>query len=433
LKCRFGSVFVTASAFVDANRVECVAPARAPDVSSLSLDRRRAAQVAPVAVAVNGRDFSAAAVGSGAPGVSLYDRHHEEATASKTHAHAGIEASFSYGAKLEIFSLEPTRGPASGGTDVFVRGAYFLGPFGDANAGDANALVPSSVSSSEGSLGVPSLLLSPEGERLDRFFFFGCKFDQTLVPASAGSVTASSASCRSPPHAAGFVAVEVRAGVAGNFTVFGTTFEFQAPPRAETLFPPVGAAGGGTLVSVAGANFVDSGGGDSFGAPVTGASAATPSGAFASSPLRCRFGGGAESAASFISSAVLRCETPAFAASAVDRALPVDVSLNGGKDFSSGTSRVAFEPLASPLVLSLEPRAGTAGGGTVVRVFGRGFTADAPVWCKFGTTGPIPAEYASEGAVRCKSPAKATASKIPVEVSRGNTVDLTTDAVLFSV
>jgi hypothetical protein len=265
------------------------------------------------------------------------------------------------------------------------------------------------------------------------FVFFGCKFDQTTVPASAGSVTASSASCRSPPHAAGFVAVEVRAGVAGNFTVFGATFEFQAHPIADTLFPPVGAAGGGTLVSVAGANFVDSGFGSSASAGGERRVGAFPARASASSPLRCRFGGGAESAASFVSSAVLRCETPAFAASAVDRALPVDVSLNGGRDFSSPTSQTAFEPLSSPLVLSLEPRAGTAGGGTVVRVFGRGFTADAPVWCRFGTTGPIPAEYASEGAVRCKSPAKATASRIPVEVSRGNTLDLTTDAVLFSV
>ena len=123
---------------------------------------------------------------------------------------------------------------------------------------------------------------------------------------------------------------------------------------------------------------------------------------------------------------------PAFAASGVDRALPV-TSRRTAADFSSPTSQTAFEPLSSPLVLSLEPRAGTAGGGTVVRVFGRGFTADAPVWCRFGTTGPIPAEYASEGAVRCKSPAKATASRIPVEVSRGNTLDLTTDAVLFSV
>ena len=417
LRCRFGSVAVMASAFVDANRVECVSPARAPEAAA---DVVRAA---PVAVTVNGRDFSAAAVGSGAPGVSLYDRIHEHSGAGATpaHAHSGREASFAYGAKLEVFSLDPTRGPASGGTEVIARGAHFLGPFGGAPAGAAAALVP-------GTTGAETL----EPTESDRgYFFFGCKFDQTVVPASAGSVTPSSAACRSPPHAAGFVAVEVRAGVAGNFTVFGATFEFQAPPRAATLFPPVGAAGGGTLVSVAGADFVDAGsaheGGDA--SPTRDAAGAR----FAPSPLRCRFGGGAESAATRVSSAVLRCETPSFAASAVDRALPVDVSLNGGRDFGDATSQTAFEPLASPLVLSLEPRAGTAGGGTVVRVFGRGFTADAPVWCRFGTTGPIPAEYASEGAVRCKSPAKATASRIPVEVSRGNTLDLTTDAVLFSV
>ena len=422
LRCRFGSVAATASAFVDANRVECVSPARAPDSAA-----RGYAVSAPVAVTVNGRDFSAAAVGSGAPGVSLYDRHHaadaHSGERASAHVHSGREASFAYGAKLEVFSLDPTRGPASGGTEVVVRGAHFLGPFGGAPAGAAAALAPSAAdAAATGEL--------PETDR--GFFFFGCKFDQTVVPATAGSVTPSSAACRSPPHAAGFVAVEVRAGVAGNFTVFGATFEFQAPPRADTLFPPVGAAGGGTLVSVAGANFVDAGAAppEALGAVGRRGSA---SARFASSPLRCRFGGGAESAAWRVSSAVLRCETPSFAASAVDRALPVDVSLNGGEDFGDSTSQTAFEPLASPLVLSLEPRAGTAGGGTVVRVFGRGFTADAPVWCKFGTTGPIPAEYASEGAVRCKSPAKATASRIPVEVSRGNTLDLTTDAVLFSV
>ena len=418
LKCRFGSVAVTASAFADANRVECVSPARAPETSPATL----AFASAPVAVTVNGRDFSATAVGSGAPGVSLYETINPLGGGDVSAKRFGSEASFFYGAKLEVFGLDPTRGPASGGTEVVARGAHFLGPFGGLGTPAAAAgLVPDESKFAN--------------RKEEPFVFFGCKFDQTTVPASAGSVTASSASCRSPPHAAGFVAVEVRAGVAGNFTVFGATFEFQAHPIADTLFPPVGAAGGGTLVSVAGANFVDSGFG-SFGSSEpadAGRVGAFTARASASSPLRCRFGGGAESAASFVSSAVLRCETPAFAASAVDRALPVDVSLNGGRDFSSPTSQTAFEPLSSPLVLSLEPRAGTAGGGTVVRVFGRGFTADAPVWCRFGTTGPIPAEYASEGAVRCKSPAKATASRIPVEVSRGNTLDLTTDAVLFSV
>lgn len=404
LKCAFGSVTVTAAAYVDVNRVECVSPARAPDAATLSA-------TAPVGVSINGRDFSASAFGSGAPGVTLYDTHHDTGRGN-AHVHGGREASFVYGAALEVFGLDPVRGPSTGGTGVVVRGAHFLGLFATerfAASGIGGAFVST--------------------KDMDRNFFFGCRFDQQVVPASVGGVTASAALCRSPPHAAGFVAVEVRAGNSGNFTVFGTTFEFQAPVAVELLFPPVGAAGGGTLVSVTGANFVRSSG--EIGGEGVDRGRGTAMGSQSSGGLRCRFGGGSESAAFAVSSAVLRCETPSFSETQVDRALAVDVSLNGGFDFS--TSRTYFEPLAEPFVLGLEPRAGTAGGGTVVNVYGRGFTADAPVWCKFGTTGPIPAEYTSNGAVRCKSPAKATASRIPVEVSRGNVLDLTRDAVLFSV
>lgn len=382
LKCAFGSVTVTAAAYVDVNRVECVSPARAPDAATLSA-------TAPVGVSINGRDFSASAFGSGAPGVTLYDTHHDTGRGN-AHVHGGREASFVYGAALEVFGLDPVRGPSTGGTGVVVRGAHFLGLFATerfAASGIGGALVST--------------------KDMDRNFFFGCLFDQQVVPASVGGVTASAALCRSPPHAAGFVAVEVRAGNSGNFTVFGTTFEFQAPVAVELLFPPVGAAGGGTLVSVTGANFVRSSG--EIGGEGVDRGRGTAMGSQSSGGLRCRFGGGSESAAFAVSSAVLRCETPSFSETQVDRALAVDVSLNGGFDFS--TSRTYFEPLAEPFVLGLEP----------------------PVWCKFGTTGPIPAEYTSNGAVRCKSPAKATASRIPVEVSRGNVLDLTRDAVLFSV
>ena len=61
-----------------------------------------------------------------------------------------------------------------------------------------------------------------------------------------------------------------------------------------------------------------------------------------------------------------------------------------------------------------------------------GFTADEPVWCFFGTTGPIRAEYADEGTVRCKSPAKAS-NDVPLEVARGNTFDLSRNSVMFSI
>ena len=231
--------------------------------------------------------------------------------------------------------------------------------------------------------------------------------------------------------------MEVSAGP-GNFTSFGVMFEYQAAAAPEVVFPPAGVVGGGPLVTVAGANFVASGQHWSYGhgnvaQPGSGGgmlvgSTSDPSAGV--DALQCRFGGAYVTGATAISSALIRCETPTFSDAAVDRALATDVSINAGEDYAG--AQTYFEPLAEAFVLSLEPRAGTCGGGTVVNVYGAGFTVDEPVWCKFGTTGPIPAEYASEGMVQCKSPAKA-AMNVPLEVSRGNTFDMTRNSVMFSI
>jgi len=54
------------------------------------------------------------------------------------------------------------------------------------------------------------------------------------------------------------------------------------------------------------------------------------------------------------------------------------------------------------------------------------------VWCRFGSTGPIPAEFMQEGVVQCKSPAK-RGGVLPLEVSRGNTFDWSRNNVGFTV
>ena len=101
--------------------------------------------------------------------------------------------------------------------------------------------------------------------------------------------------------------------------------------------------------------------------------------------LACRFGSSYTVGGSAVSSALLRCETPPFSPATIDRALTVDTSINGGAEFAG--AQTYFEPLDTVLVSSLTPRAGTKMGGTVVNVFGVGFTVDEPVWCRFGTTG----------------------------------------------
>lgn len=369
LKCQFGSTVVTAAGFISMNLVDCVSPAHAP------------ARNKPVrlAVAVNGRDFS-----------------------DEVERRGQLE--FTYGPRLEVFGLEPDHGPGTGGTSVTIHGANF----------------------------VPTLTQSRPA--------FSCRFGLKPVLASltgGDKVTESTAVCRSPPHHVGFVSVEVSAGP-GNYTTFGVMFEYQAAAAPDVLFPPTGLASGGTLVTVAGANFIASnhqfgyGHGHaaqpgSGGGILVGAASDAMQGQDA---LACRFGSSYTVGASAVSSAVLRCETPVFSDAAIGRALAVDTSNNGGEDFHG--AQTYFEPLADALVLSLDPRAGTKAGGTVVNVVGEGFTVDEPVWCRFGPLGPIPAEFYKEGVVLCKSPAQGS-GRVPVEVSRGNTFDWSRNNVVFTV
>ena len=382
LRCKFASVVVAAAGFAGMNAITCVAPARAPsDEGTLS-------------VSVNGRDWRGGAV--------LPAR---RVRRPRPHARTG-----------------------DGRDRVTIHGAGFVpvdagGAWRGGTASDALATT-----------------VAGETPRV-RSFGFACRFDASVVPASVAGgrgVAANRATCRSPPHAMGFVAVEVSAGT-GNFTSFGLMFEYQAPAAPEVLFPAAGAAAGGTLVTVAGANFIASsqhwsyGHGNvaqpgSGGGVTVGSSSEKLAGVDA---LQCRFGGGYAVGASAVSSAVLRCETPAFAEFSHGRALATDVSINAGENYAEAAATY-FEPLADATVLSLSPRAGTCGGGTVVNVRGAGFTADEPVWCFFGTTGPIRAEYADEGTVRCKSPAKAS-NDVPLEVARGNTFDLSRNSVMFSI
>jgi hypothetical protein len=317
LKCQFGSTVVTAAGFISMNHVDCVSPAHAPNPQ----------RGVRLAVAVNGRDYS-----------------------DEVERRGQLE--FTFGPQLEVFGLEPNHGPGTGGTVVTVHGGNF---------------VPTAMESQQSA--------------------FSCRFGLTPVLASVtgvNQVTPATAVCRAPPHHVGFVSVEVSAGP-GNFTTFGVMFEYQAAAAPDVLFPPTGLASGGTLVTVAGANFIASNNqfGYGHGNPAHPGSGGGIFVGSSSDPLAgldalaCRFGNAYTVGASAVSSAVLRCETPVFSDATIDRALAVDTSNNGGEDFAG--AQTYFEPLAHALVVSLSPRAGTNNGGTVVSVYGQGFTVDEPV------------------------------------------------------
>lgn len=107
--------------------------------------------------------------------------------------------------------------------------------------------------------------------------------------------------------------------------------------------------------------------------------------------LLCRFGETGVVEASFGSSSVVRCSTPAQAEpGAVSVAVSVDGGVTFGGEGSSGLASVLhFRYLAPSLVTGVSPRSGPATGGTVVSVVGTGFNSDFHFTCKFQPNGPV--------------------------------------------
>ena len=244
----------------------------------------------------------------------------------------------------------------------------------------------------------------------------GCKFDSRL---GSGFVTSSStAKCVTPSSDPGFVSVLVSSSLKANavFSSVGAQFEFLTAPEIDMVYPEMGLLGGGTLVNIHGDNLVQSISVAAHGSPLMpGASV---------EGLSCRFGGIYTIAAVLVSSTIMRCETPAFASALVELPLVVDLSLNALEWTGSQT---VFEPIPDSMISYLSPTAGSRAGGTTVTIGGGFFSPKTPVWCKFGTTGPIHAFFNGDGSVKCKSPAKYQGD-IPIAISRGNANDFSFNA-----
>ena len=227
----------------------------------------------------------------------------------------------------------------------------------------------------------------------------------------------STAKCLTPSSDAGFVPVQLSpSSEAGtSYTAIGIQFEFQEAPEIDMVYPEMGVFGGGTVINVHGDNLIQSVSVASHGSPMMPGTSVDG--------LSCRFGGMYTVGAVHVSSTIMRCETPTFSIGLMDAPLVVDLSLNA--DDWTG-SQIVFEPIENMPLSSLSPLAGTRAGGTTLTVASSYFPPDTPVWCKFGTTGPIHALFNGDGSVRCKSPAKAEGD-IPIAISRGNPIDFAFD------
>ena len=251
-----------------------------------------------------------------------------------------------------------------------------------------------------------------------------CKFASRLGTGFISDFPANTAKCVTPPSDAGFVPVLLASSLSAGalYSSTATQFEFLAAPEIDMVFPEMGFLGGGTLLNVHGDNLIQSLSVAAHGSPLMPGTLIEG--------LSCRFGGIYTVAAVHVSSTIMRCETPAFATSLVEVPLVIDLSVNA-LDWVG--SQIAFEPIADAMISYLSPLAGSRAGGTTVTIAGGYFTPNAPVWCKFGATGPIHALFNGDGSVRCMSPAKYQGD-IPVAISRGNANDFAfTTSTIFKM
>jgi len=209
-----------------------------------------------------------------------------------------------------VSSLSPTSGSTAGGTAVTITGANFA----------SGATVT-----------------------------FGGVAASGVSVANSSTITATT-----PAHAAGSVDVTVtNPGSSSGTLNSGFTYVNPTAPAVTSVTPNSGPTGGGTTVTIGGANFVS-------GATVT-------------------FGGAPATGVSVSSSTSMTAVTPAHSAG------PVTVTVtNPDLQSASLTAGFAYVNPTGPTVTSVTPNSGPTGGGTPVTISGSNFVSGATV--TFGGT-----------------------------------------------
>ena len=238
-----------------------------------------------------------------------------------------------------------------------------------------------------------STLVSVTGTNFQGTATLSCRFGTAVVTATYS--TATRLLCSSPALGVGSVNVEVTLNGA-DYTANEIPFIYSLAPTVATLSPTSGPVTGGTLLTVNGANYVNSG--NNF----------------------CRVGAGTIVSAAYVSATRVTCTMPSGTAGAT----AVEVS-NNNVDFSS--SGIQFTYVAAATVTSVNPPLGPL-TSTSVTVGGTNFINSANLRCRFGAS-VVAAAFVTVTQVTCSSPVQA-AGTYSLEVTN-NLVDYTSNNVQF--
>ena len=238
---------------------------------------------------------------------------------------------------------------------------------------------------------------------IDGMFTDTCAFGGAVAPGAW--VSSALMLCEAIAGEPG--AVMALAAEASTSSRSSTTVEFQPALLVSGSSPASGPETGGTLTTV------------------------TTSTHASNSPLlACGFGTLFPVAASWVSSSVLQCTSPATYPSATavavyPRTVPLFASANSGDRI---TADVFFEVQAGVNIGAITPRSGIHLGQTPVFISGTGFVNSTDLACRFGLVS-APATFLSYTNLLCVAPAQAP-GPVFVEVTN-NGQDFTTDRVLF--
>jgi len=222
---------------------------------------------------------------------------------------------------------------------------------------------------------------------------------ETLFSSTAGVLTAFSAPTPTTNTHGGFIFVElgnditVEDVINGTYTLYAEStrthlvYYYYKEPVIKYIFPHGGPNTGGTVVTLAGAWFLN-----------MPSQRCTP---------KCRFGSKVVDG-TFVNTVRVLCPAPPIAETG--RAVNVDVSFNG-IDWTSSQQSFVYYGVAS--IAYIMPISGPSTGGTMIEIHGSNFTGLAQpseFLCRFRSLNLevpdkyIPAAYKNEGLIYCTSP-----------------------------
>ncbi len=274
-----------------------------------------------------------------------------------------LSAGFRYFQEPKVFTVAPASGPDSGGALITLTGSHFT----------RNDAGPNTV-----------------------------RFGGVLAGAVV-TVSDTALQCRVPAGVAG-TSVAVEVSNANGTGRLDSAYRYHRRPSLSGLEPDHGGREGGTLVTLRGAGFLESG----AGLPVV------------------TFDGLPASAVTLVDDATLTCRTPAASgASTVAVALQ---NGNGGAELAG-----AFRYVSRPLLGGLVPAAGPAFGDQLVTLTGSGFQAPGAgtTHVSFAGAPARAVSVLSDTVLTCRTPFARAGTSADVVLSNDNGSALLSDAFRY--